>query len=74
MFNRSILTLPAATYSSLHHCFSRVRNAHKAENKRERSVCVQCDFDIDCIQANNGYEHLKLSYHDGLGLCFSLPL
>lgn len=39
MFNRSLLTLPAATYSSLHHYFSRVRNMHKAENKRERSVC-----------------------------------
>lgn len=35
-----------------------------------KGVCVQCDFDIDCIQANNGYEHLKLSYHDGLCLFF----
>lgn len=39
-----------------------------------KGVCVQCDFDIDCIQANNGYEHLKQSYHDGLCPCFSFPL
>lgn len=38
-----------------------------------KGVCVQCDFDIDCIRANNGYEHLKLSYHHGLLSVFPFP-